>query len=153
MEHQEELKRIEKQYDERTEDFTHDTGVFGTQNDHHSKQIEQEDRPESGTVRKMKLKLKVVEKEPSPICAGEEHKLSDDPEVYNGSAGKVDEMHDCLWRRMFLEEQYEKEDRETGKDRDCGIQGVTVLLHFEGRDDLVFKGELSSGGTLRVRRN
>jgi len=164
MEHQQELKRTEKQCDERAEGVSQEPGVTSNQNsrnEQHGKHFDQKQRPASvassknETKRSMKLKLKIADKEPSPICAGEEHRLSDDSVLYNERtrSPNADDMHECLWKRLFLEEQHEREDRETGRDGDCGIQGVTVLVHFEGRDDYVFKGELSSSGTLRVRRN
>lgn len=81
----------------------------------------------------------------------EEHGLSDDAVVHSyQQTGTIEdlEMHECIWKRMFLEKQYIKRGLEGGQDRDNCIRGITVMLHFEGRDDFVFKGELSGGNQL-----
>jgi hypothetical protein len=128
--------------------------------------VEREERPtseassENGTMKKRKWKLRLVEKQPSPICSNdtiktaEEHRLSDDAVVHSSKETEtiedLEEMHECLWKRMFLEEQRERGVREGGEDQNCGVKGISVVLHFEGRDDFVFRGELSSGGQLRA---
>jgi len=115
-----------------------------------------------------------VEKEPSPTYAPdttknvEEYRLSDDESVHTAQTveerrlsndavlhsyqqtGTIEdlEIHECIWKRMFLEEQYLSGVQEGGQDQDSCIRGITVMLHFEGKDDFVFKGELSGGSQL-----
>lgn len=177
--HQEELKRIEKLRDEKIEAVTR-VRVDPVQNIQSERippntKIIEDERPTSeasskpGSVRKGKWRMKLLDKQPSPICCSndsiktvnsiKEHRLSEDEMVpsskTNGSAEcrtvakEVEEMHECLWKRMFLDEQYESKERED-REQDGGVHGITVLLHFEGREDFVFKGEMSGGGQLRI---
>jgi hypothetical protein len=108
-----------------------------------------------GTVRKKAWRIRLVDRVPSPACVNdqpvEQHRLADD-EVLSSKKSLVSllekrtdapppdsEKHDCVWKSRLLELNR----------RGLGIQGVTVLLHLERREDVIFKAVDWKGGDLR----
>jgi hypothetical protein len=108
-----------------------------------------------GTVRKKAWRIRLVDRVPSPACVNdqpvEQHRLVDD-EVLSSKKSLVSllekrteapprdsENHDCVWKSRLLELNR----------RGLGIQGVTVLLHLERREDVIFKAVDWKGGDLR----
>jgi hypothetical protein len=65
--------------------------------------------------------------------------------------------HDCIWKRtamrnaaVFTQNRNESGTQETTKAgekdaSDVGINGVTIVLHLEGREDVVMRADLSHG--------
>lgn len=61
-------------------------------------------------------------------------------------ARSEEEMHECIWRRMFLEEQGGKGNGDGNQiDTDggarAGIRGIKLVIQLFGREDLVLEGE------------
>lgn len=60
------------------------------------------------------------------------------------------EGNDCVWKRMVSEEQSlsgAPVSVEVGEEQasDNGIKGITIVIHLEGREDVVITAELSQG--------
>jgi len=131
-----------------------------------NEKAEEKDRAESvkggktATSRKKSWRIRLVDRRPSPACVNDEpveqHRLVDDETVHQVSRGRTSpvslletrnepllpdcENHDCVWKSRLLEvEQSER----------LGIQGATVSLHLERREDVVFKAVDWMGGKLR----
>lgn len=109
------------------------------------------------TARKKTWRIRLVDQKPNPACGNDEpleqHILADDEvvslrrkshaslqEQQNEMPPPDSEEHECIWKRRFLEQ----------RSRRLSIRGVTVLLHLEAREDVVFKAVGWEGGELRV---
>jgi hypothetical protein len=128
-----------------------------------NKRPELNDRVESvesgdmGTVKKKAWKIRLVDRRPSPVCVNdgpvEQHPQAD-CEVNSRRKSSLaslfengrelspteTEEHNCAWKTRWLElEQIEG----------LGIQGVTVLLHLDRREDVIFKATDWKGGELK----
>jgi hypothetical protein len=106
-------------------------------------------------VKKKLWRIRLVDRVPSPACVNDEsvrqHRLADD-EVLSSKKSPVSllekgaealpsdsQNHDCVWKSRLLELN----------GRELGIQGFTVLLHLERREDIIFKAVDWKGGELR----
>jgi hypothetical protein len=115
----------------------------------------------TATPRKKSWRIRLVDRRSSPACVNDkpvaQHRLVDDEPITLNRGKKslvsfletpkepqqIDsEDHDCVWKSRLLEVE---------QDERLGIQGVTVLLHFERREDVVFKAVDWMGGELRIR--
>jgi hypothetical protein len=128
-----------------------------------NKKTELNDKVESvesgdlGTVRKKAWKIRLVDRQPSPVCVNdgpvEQHPQADCEVTSRGTSFLASllendkelsptetEEHNCVWKTRLLEfEQIEG----------LGIRGVTVLLHLDRREDVIFKATDWKGGELR----
>jgi hypothetical protein len=204
---QEELKRIEKEFDERIgviargggriaqSDLPKETGKV-------ERRVEELERTPSaashlrgGTEKRRRWRLRLGDRKSSRTCENdkpvevtehilsdeevvddkndgklkrrkvkgvEEHRLSDDqvviekrdvtskvvPGTWIELPGTRGEGHECAWKTMVLAEQ---DGRKWDKrNADLGIKGITVLIHIDGREDLVVKAELSDASKVRA---
>lgn len=61
--------------------------------------------------------------------------------------------HQCLWKKRYIESLADKSHKRQNGDEelaDMNISGVTVVLHLEGREDLVIKAESWKGGKVSL---
>ena len=197
LEHQEKLRRMEKQCDDRIE-------VLAGGNREYSQNVQPEAAPceeksknvegktgmmnckTSGSTKKRTWGLTLVDKKPTPPCHNDgpvkEHMLSDDATVpcandslvqehtltddeivdekgnlsmlgtWVDSTTKTEE-HDCVWKARFVASQNGSRSQR-GADQDCvdmPLQGVTVVVHMEGKDDLVIEADLRKGAVVKAR--
>ena len=109
------------------------------------------------TARKKTWRIRLVDRKPSPACVNDEpveqHRLADDEvvslgrkslasllEQQNEMLPPASEDHECIWKSRLLEQESRK----------LGIRGVTILVHLEEREDVVFKAFDGKGGELRM---
>ena len=98
-----------------------------------------------------------MDRKPSHACVNDEsveqHRLTDDEVVSGGrnSALSLQEQwtdipppdaedHECIWKSRLLEQESKR----------LGIQGVTVLLYLEKRENVVFEAIDWKGGEVRM---
>jgi hypothetical protein len=55
----------------------------------------------------------------------------------------LDLHHDCAWKLKGSQKQQDLSGAE--KSGDTGIKGITIVIHLEGREDVVIKADLSHG--------
>ena len=204
--HQEELRKIEKQCDDRLEALAGEN-CSSPQNvlsqaaaweDKEVKSVERETSRSSSShqvraKKKSRWGLSLVDKkQTSPYCSDvptmvQEHRLSEDTIVQcdddlpvqkfflsgdpsadgkgNGirklSVSKalveasVDSItkiveHECVWKKRFVDSQNDDTSRGTNKEgRNMPLQGVTVVVHMEGKDDVVIEADLRKGATVK----
>lgn len=92
----------------------------------------------------------------------QEHTLSDDDIVdekidisalgmRKTSTTKIEE-HECVWRSKFVASQNENMNRDQ-REKECGdlLRGVTVVVHMEGKDDLVIEADLRKGRVIKAK--
>lgn len=60
---------------------------------------------------------------------------------------KLDD-HECFWKNTVMASPESHDGRRDSRLRELGIRGVTIVLHLEGRDDLVIKADFWKGGAL-----
>jgi hypothetical protein len=109
------------------------------------------------TARKKRWRIRLVDRKPSHACVNDEpveqHRLTDDEVVSGGrnSALSLQEQwtdipppdaedHECIWKSRLLEQESKR----------LGIQGVTVLLYLEKRENVVFEAIDWKGGEVRM---
>ena len=177
LEHQEELKKIEKECDDRLNTLSGESGKYiqnaqpsalakGKQKaDTERKTSATGSRAKSTKTKKGKWGLSLVDKKPPPPCSNDapvrEHTLSEDetvdekgnevvPAMWDDSL-MTNEEHDCVWRNIFLAGQNERRSRH-GDQESCNtpLKGVTVVVHMEGKDDLVIEADLRKGSEVRA---
>ena len=177
LEHQEELRKIEKECDDRLNALSGESGKY-IQNVQPSalvqgKQKADAERKTSATgsrakttktKKKGKWGLSLVNKKPLPPCPNDapvrEHTLSEDetvdekgnevvPAMWDDSL-MTNEEHDCVWRNRFLASQNERCQRRDQENCNTPLQGVTVVVHMEGKDDLVMEADLRKGSEVRA---
>jgi hypothetical protein len=171
LEHQEELRRTQKECDQQMGAVAKSLLNNLTWNNERKESIhnvmpEEPERVQSAkssnanTVRKMRWKLRLIDRKPSPACGNDgitrEHRLVDDEvEVDRGSnifniasPGKQTQLlpldfenHECVWKSKLLGQNIHV----------LGIRGVTVLLHLEGKEDVIFKAVDWEGGDQRTK--
>jgi hypothetical protein len=110
-----------------------------------------------GTVRKKAWKIRLVDLWPSPVCVNdgpvEQHPQADCEVASRGKSFLASllengrdlsptqtEEHNCVWKTRLLELEQIK---------GLGIQGVTVLLHLERREDVILEATEWKGGELK----
>ncbi|KUJ21173.1 uncharacterized protein LY89DRAFT_729966 [Mollisia scopiformis] len=116
-----------------------------------------------------KWRLRLVDKRPSPTCGNDnkrvvsEHRLADDRVGSSNfkardrkvmSEARMDlhknsfDEHECTWKRMVLDVRDGKNGLCSHKETaSLGIMGVTIILHLEGKEDMVLKaGSWSTTG-------
>lgn len=119
--------------------------------------VESVESADMGTVRKRAWKIRLVDRQPSPVCVNdgpvEQHPQADCEVISRGTSFLASpfendrklspmesEEHNCVWKTRLLElEQIEG----------LGIRGITVLLHLDRREDVIFKATNWKGGELR----
>lgn len=114
-----------------------------------------------------KLKLKLIDRKDTPVDGqvGSEvilrllvkdnralSSFSSDDTLPAGSrpgstSGEVD--HACVWKSRY-EDGLARGQASERESKDINISGITVVLHLEGREDLVIKAESWKGGRLSV---
>jgi hypothetical protein len=104
-----------------------------------------------------KWRLRLVDRRPSPCCAEEGgsdgHRLSDDEVVHEDKrkeVGKSLNNHDCAWKHRFLEGQNGQTESQTNRRGLLGVTGITLIIHLEGREDLVINANSWKGGGLEI---
>jgi hypothetical protein len=114
-------------------------------------------RSTSGNGKKWRLRL--VDRRPSPCCEEEEeggsdgHRLSDDEIVHEDKrkeVGKSLNNHDCVWKHRFLEGQNRQTESLPNKQGLLDVTGITLVIHLEGREDLVINANSWKGGGLEI---
>ena len=180
LEHQQELRSIGKACDERLKFLSEESEKFsqGRQpSDKTTGKGEQKADAERKTgevsiTKKGKWQLSPVDRKPLPPCCNDEpvgehnlsedetvrllpekapvreHTLSEDVIVDEGGREVVPakEVHDCVWRNRFLD----RNGKRSRKGGESELQGVTVVLRMEGKDDLVIEADLRKGGEVRA---
>jgi hypothetical protein len=152
LQHQEELRRTQKECDNKLEIIAQselEDLIWSTEREEaiHDVRPEKTERVEgpgitkADALGKSKWRLKLVDRKPSPACANdkfvEEHRLFDDKVESGRQNSKLDlaekraelpgsKDHDCVWKSRLLGQV-------------LGIQGVTVLLHLQEKEDVIFK--------------
>jgi hypothetical protein len=162
-EHQE-LKKIGKERDERVEllsrPFSPRTQIEQVSderrlydNERKPSTISQRSTNENGK----KWRVRLVNRRPSPCCEQErssnEHRLSDDEvagEDKGKELGKSSNCHDCLWKRRFLEGQNGQTESQPNRRGLLGVTGITLVIHLEGREDLIINANSWKGGGLEI---
>lgn len=178
LEHQEELRKIEKECDGRLNALSGESDKY-IQNAQPNalakgKQKADAERKTSATgnrakstktKKKGKWGLSLADKKPLPPCPNDapvrEHTLSEDetvdekgnevvPAMWDDSL-MTNEEHVCVWRNRFLASQNERRSQR-GDQENCNtpVQGVTVVVHMEGKDDLVIEADLRKGSEVRA---
>jgi hypothetical protein len=171
---QEELRRIEKECDLRIGHMARGRARL-KQPDNFKGQEKTEKMIEEGTVSSAlsskfesenNWKLELVDKHTSQACpkdsfkAIQAHKLSDGenfdenrtgheavPAMWVELPGSRLEEHKCVWKSRVLDEKSRRRyPEEVGH---MGFSGVTIVLHMEGREDLIVKADSWTGGELR----
>ncbi|KAE8452002.1 hypothetical protein EG329_002167 [Mollisiaceae sp. DMI_Dod_QoI] len=106
-------------------------------------------------------RLRLIDKKANPPCPNDkrkvlnEHRLEDDELLERNiqtqdrkvmSEGRLDiqkkniDEHECRWKRMAVEIQNGSNGRCSHKEEDSlGIKGVTIILHFDHRENMVLK--------------
>ena len=119
--------------------------------------VESVESGEMGTVRKKAWKIRLVDRWPSPVCVNdgpvEQHPQADCEVASRGKSFLASllengrdlsptqtEEHNCVWKTRLLELEQIK---------GLGIHGVTVLLHLERREDVIFEATEWKGGELK----
>lgn len=110
-----------------------------------------------GNARKKAWKIRLVDRQLSPVCVNdgpvEQHPQAECEVISRGTSLLASllendielspaetEEHNCVWKTRLLElEQLEG----------LGIRGVTVLLHLDRREDVIFKATDWKGGEVR----
>jgi hypothetical protein len=100
---------------------------------------------------------RLVDRRPSPCCEQERgsdgHRLSDDEvagENKKKELGKSSNCHDCLLKRKFLEGQNGQTESQPNRRGLLGVIGITLVVHLEGREDLVINANSWKGGGLEI---
>jgi hypothetical protein len=128
--------------------------------------------PEDRKTPERKLKLKLTDRRPTPTdghseAASRIRPIKNDNQVHKGPASDVavdfkngarssasdTTEHDCVGRSRSIENSTDRHGvrhTEKGKVEDINISGITVVLHLEGREDLVIKAGSWKGGGLRI---
>jgi hypothetical protein len=206
IDHQEELRKIEKQCDDRLEVLARENS---SRQNVPSKAVAWEDKKfksverETSTAnsnhkvaakKKSRWGLSLVDKKQThPCCTDapttvQEHRLSedtivpcdddppaqkqflsDDPivdekgndirklsvpdalvEALVDSTTKIEE-HECVWKTRFVVSQNDNGSQGTNKEgRNMPLQGVTVVVHMDGRDDVVIEADLRKGARVKT---
>jgi hypothetical protein len=102
-----------------------------------------------------KWRLRLVDRKPSPACGNDmsiqEHRLNNDvasdvkpqptlEEKQTELPTPNSEYHNCVWKSKALEQ----------KRQGLSLRGVTVLLHLDRREDVIFKTADWTGGEERA---
>lgn len=66
---------------------------------------------------------------------------SEQPDRAQQPATQTGEDHQCPWRDKFDELKYQVDEQGQTAD-DIGLEGLTIVLHMKGRDDLVINTDL-----------
>jgi hypothetical protein len=100
---------------------------------------------------------RLVDRRPSPRCEEEGgsdgHRLSDDEVVHEDKRKEVDKSlnnHDCAWKHKFLEGQNGQTKSQPNRRGLLGVTGITLVIHLEGREDLVINANSWKGGGLEI---
>ena len=173
LEHQDDLRMVEEQCISRIEFPARDSGNSdqslppkATWRVDKKKGVDQEksftSSKASGTTKKRRiLGFSLEDKKPPPPCHNDgpvkEHLLSEDAtidEEKNSVLPKKSmvfenetEEHDCVWRARFVASQNDSRSQRAGDQEHAGqaLKGVTVVVHMEGKDDLVIETDLRKG--------
>jgi hypothetical protein len=112
---------------------------------------------DTGTARKKAWEIRLIDRWPSPVCVNdgpvEQHPQADcevasreksslsPPLEWDRELSPTEtEEHNCVWKARLMElEQIEG----------LGIHGVTVLLHLDRREDVIFGATEWKGGELK----
>jgi hypothetical protein len=112
-------------------------------------------RTASGKGKKWRLRL--VDRRPSPCCEQErdsdDHRLSDDEAVDEDKKNerrKSLNSDDCSSKRKFLEYQIGRTESQPQRRGLLGVTGITLVIHLEGREDLVINANSWKGGGVEV---
>ncbi|KAF4628175.1 hypothetical protein G7Y89_g9976 [Cudoniella acicularis] len=178
LEHQEDLRHLAQECESRANALpSGEGGIQETDALKRQIRIRQAERPASensdGSKAKKRLRLRAAGPRPNSVAVSEKskssqsHVLSDEETLFEeqneivsmiafdswvGLPDRPQEPHECIWKRLFLDEQIGKEEYDGSKEKDCGVKGVTVLIHFEGRADMVLKADLRGSGRLAIAR-
>jgi hypothetical protein len=119
--------------------------------------VESVESGEIGTVRKKAWKIRLVDRWPSPVCVNdgpvEQHPQADCEATSREKSSLASllewdrelsptetEEHNCVWKTKLLELELNK---------GLGIHGVTVLLHLDRREDVIFGATEWKGGEIK----
>jgi len=128
----------------------------------------------SHSAAERKLRLKLTERKPTrsgesdavigrkAVRSNQEHSLSDDADdatlVEEGSQHVPvlpdnTDNHECIWKNRFMDTLADRErqsHRGSDNSMDFNIKGITIIIHLDGREDLVVNADSWDGGDLRM---
>ena len=102
---------------------------------------------ENGNEKRLSVAEALIERAHSGKCSSQVPQTLVDSLI--GSIDKIEE-HECAWKTNFIAHQNSTGRQNEAKEIEImPIRGLTIVVHVEGRDDLIMKADLGKGSVVR----